>query len=208
MQNAEIELKFPVSDPTALQSRLPKLGFSLDTPRTFEYNVLYDTIDRDLRARQQILRLRQYGTLCTLTHKRPPDAQDPFDTTRYKVRIETETAVSEGPALASILEQLGYIPVFTYEKYRTEWSNSACQGNEITVHLVLDETPIGTYAELEGPTLWIDQTLANLNIDPATCLTDSYGKLFLDWKASTGNPAENLTFAEIAPSNNLQLHPH
>jgi adenylate cyclase class 2 len=65
---------------------------------------------------------------------------------------------------------------------------------------VLDETPIGTYAELEGPPAWIDRTVSQLGIDPTTCITDSYGKLFLDWKQRTGSPAENLTFAEIAPA--------
>ncbi len=198
MQNAEIELKFPVSDPAAFQSRLSQFGFRLETPRTFEHNTLYDTPSRDLRARRHLLRIRQYGGLCTLTHKRKPDDQDPIDTTRYKIRIETETAVAEGPALEAILSELGYIPVFTYEKYRSEWSHTAGDNSEILAHLVLDETPIGTYAELEGPTAWIDQTLAELGIDPATCLTDSYGKLFLDWKERTGSPAENLTFAEVA----------
>jgi adenylate cyclase class 2 len=199
MQSAEIELKIPVADVNDLQSRLPKLGFHLDTPRTFEHNTLYDTPNRDLRARREILRIRQYGSLCTITHKRQPDQQEPVDTTRYKIRIETETAVAEGPALAEILLQLGYTAAFTYEKYRTEWSHTTGPNSEITAHLVIDETPIGNYAELEGPTEWIDQTLAALNIDHATCLTDSYGKLFLDWKERTHSPAEHLTFAEIAP---------
>jgi len=194
MQAAEIELKFPVSDPQALQSRLPQLGFRLDTPRTFERNILYDTPSRELRAKRQILRLRKYGDLWTLTHKRLPDQPD--DLTRYKVRIETETTVTDGPALSAIFEQLGYIPAFTYEKYRTEWSHTDPTTNT-TVHLVIDETPIGNYAELEGPTEWIDRTLAELQVDHAACLTDSYGKLFLDWKQRTGSPAENLTFAEI-----------
>jgi adenylate cyclase, class 2 len=198
MQNSEIELKVPVSDPEALQSRLPQLGFHLVTPRTFEHNTLYDTPNRDLRTRRQILRLRKYGALCTVTHKRLPDQQDPVDTTRYKIRVETETIVAECEAMAEIFKQLGYLPAFIYEKYRTEWSHSADSGTEVAAHLVIDETPIGTYAELEGPTAWIDQTLAALNIDPATCLTDSYGKLFLDWKQRTGSPAQNLTFAEIA----------
>jgi len=195
MQAAEIELKLPVSDPQALQSRLPQLGFHLDTPRTFEHNTLYDTPARDLRAKRQVLRLRQYGPLWTLTHKRQPD--QPTDFTRYKVRIETETAVAEGPAIAEIFRQLGYTPAFTYEKFRTEWSHSIDPDSPTLAHLLIDETPIGTWAELEGPTAWIDRTLAELNIDPATCLTDSYGKLFLDWKQRTGSPAENLTFAEI-----------
>ena len=196
MQNAEIELKFPIPDPAALQSRLPQLGFHLETPRTFEHNTLYDTPGRDLRAKRALLRIRQYGSLCTVTHKRIGDQENTAENPRYKVRIETETAVAEGSALAEIFQQIGYAPAFTYEKYRTEWSHSS----EPSVHLVIDETPIGNYAELEGPPDWIDRTLATLGIDHATCLTDSYGKLFLDWKQRTGSPAENLTFAEIAPA--------
>jgi adenylate cyclase class 2 len=199
MQNSEIELKFPVPDPEALQTRLPQLGFHLVTPRTFEHNTLYDTPSRDLRARKQILRLRQYGSVCTLTHKRLPDQQDPVDTTRYKIRVETETIVAECEAMAEIFKQLGYTPAFIYEKYRTEWSYPVSPDSDTMAHLVIDETPIGTYAELEGPTAWIDQTLAALRTDPSTCLTDSYGKLFLDWKQRTASPAEHLTFAEITP---------
>ena len=151
MQSAEIELKFPVSDPLAFQSRLPTLGFQLETPRTFEHNVLYDTPTRDLRTRGQILRIRQYGPICTVTHKRKPGPEDPIDTTRYKIRIETETAIAEGAALDAIFRQLGYAPAFTYDKYRSEWSHTISPGSHITAHLVLDETPIGTWAELEGP---------------------------------------------------------
>lgn len=196
MQNAEIELKLPVPDPAVLQSHLPRLGFRIQTPRTFEHNTLYDTPSRDLRARTEILRIRQYGGLWTVTHKRLANSQDSADPSRYKVRIETETTVADGPTLGTIFEQLGFAPVFTYEKYRTEWSHP----DQPAAHLVVDETPIGTYAELEGPPEWIDRTLADLSINPATCLTDSYGKLFLDWKQRTGSPAENLTFAEIAPA--------
>jgi adenylate cyclase class 2 len=198
MQSAEIEIKFPVSDPAAFQSRLTALGFHLDTPRTFEHNTLYDTPARDLRDRKEILRIRQYGPLCTVTHKRKPASDEPVDTTRYKIRIETETAVAEGAALAAILQQLGYTPAFVYEKYRSEWSHPLASDSNLVGHLVIDETPIGTWAELEGPTGWIDSTLTELSIDPATCTADSYGTLFLNWKQRTGSPAENLTFTEIA----------
>jgi len=196
MQAAEIELKFPVADPQALQARLPNLGFHLVTPRTYEHNTLFDTPARDLRAKRQILRLREYGGVHTLTHKRIDDASN-SDISRYKIRIETETTVADPHALAEIFRQLGYTPAFIYEKYRSEYSIFDTPTNT-TPHLVLDETPIGTYAELEGPTDWIDRTLATLNIDPATCLTDSYGKLFLDWKQRTGSPADHLTFADTA----------
>ena len=194
MQAPEIELKFPVDDPKSLQDLLPTLGFNLVTARTFEQNTLYDTPARELRQRREILRIRQYGHLCTVTHKRLSN-QEPVDTTRYKIRIETETIVAEGAALAEIFHQIGYDPVFVYEKYRTEWSFALEAAG--TAHLVIDETPIGNYAELEGPTDWIDRTLALLGVGHAVCLTDSYGKLFLDWKQRTGSSAENLTFAEI-----------
>ena len=71
MQNAEIELKFPIVDLDRLQSILPGLGFQLDTSRTFEQNTLYDTPARTLRAARQILRIRRYGDIWTVTHKRP-----------------------------------------------------------------------------------------------------------------------------------------
>ncbi|HEU4636734.1 MAG TPA: class IV adenylate cyclase [Edaphobacter sp.] len=193
MANAEIELKLPVDDPQALQSRLRELGFHMQTPRTFEHNTLYDTPSRELRSRTEILRIRQYGDTYTVTHKRLADPQSMPSSSRYKVRIETETTLGDGQALASIFEHLGYQPVFTYEKYRTEWADLS----EPSGHVVVDETPIGTYAEIEGPTEWIDRTLTSLRIDPATCITDSYGTLFLNWKQRTGSPTENLTFAEI-----------
>ena len=197
MQSAEIELKFPVPDVPALESRLPALGFLLETPRTFENNTLYDTPDRQLRAKRQLLRIRRYGDIWTVTHKRLSGSPAEQDSSRYKIRVETETTLADGAMLAAIFEQLGFAPAFTYQKFRTEWSQSLDSPGSPLAHLVIDETPIGNFAELEGPTSWIDQTLNTLKIDPSVCLTDSYGKLFLDWKARTGSPADNLTFDEI-----------
>jgi adenylate cyclase class 2 len=115
---------------------------------------------------------------------------------------------------------MGYAPVFRYEKYRTEWSQTgssiagplftglpdsdAIPPPNPTCHLVIDETPIGDYAELEGTPAWIDQTLGKLGVDPASCLTESYGRLFLAWKERTGSTAGNLTFHEIATADLLQ----
>ncbi len=193
MQAPEIELKFPVPDPSAFQASLAERGFHLETPRTFEQNTLYDTPGRELRARHHILRLRQYGSAWTVTHKRLPEPSAGLDPARYKERIETETRVDDGQAMAEIFLQLGYAPVFRYEKFRSEWTHSS----QPSGHLVVDETPIGTYAELEGPTEWIDRMLAELGIEHGSCLTESYGKLFMNWKEQTGSRAEHLTFSEI-----------
>ena len=187
MQAAEIELKFPIADIQAFQRALPAQGFHLETERTFEANTLYDTPARELRQRHQLLRIRTYGDRYTLTHKRT--AAEFEEEGRFKTRIETETTVDDPDALAEVLVQLGYEPVFRYEKFRTEWSDPTCGG-----HLVLDETAIGTWAELEGSPQWIDATLARLGVDPNTTLTASYGKLFTDWCERTGSTAQHLTF--------------
>ena len=189
MQAAEIELKFVVDDPIGFQAAIGKLDLSLKTPRTFEANTLFDTPDRQLRAKRQILRIREYGSKHVLTHKRL--ASENAADLRYKTRIETETEIEDHQAMAEIFCQLGYCPAFRYEKFRTEWD--ARTGG----HLVLDETPIGTWAELEGEPAWIESMLASLEVDSERCTVESYGALFLNWKARTGSSAENLTFNEI-----------
>ena len=195
MQAPETELKFPVDDIAAFCAAVTELGLALRTPRSFEHNTLFDTPGRDLRTKRQLLRLREYCGRFLVTHKRVGD--DGGLDQRYKVRIETETWVDDGTAMAEVFEQLGFGPVFRYEKYRTEWD--AHEGG----HLVLDETPIGIWAELEGEPAWIDTTLARLGIDPARCTTESYGALFLRWKQETGSPVENLSFEEIQAAQQL-----
>jgi adenylate cyclase class 2 len=192
MSTVEIEVKFPVADPGDLARRLLEIGFHEMTPRTFERNVLYDTPDRRLRPQQSILRVRNYGGRWTVTLKCLPRDHDPA--ARHKHREETETSVQDGEAISHIFERLGYSAAFVYEKWRTEFADA-------TGHCVLDETPIGIYAELEGPEDWIDETGRKLGIDHAQFLTLSYGRLFDQWRQDTGSPAENLTFQEIPSPN-------
>ena len=192
MQAPETELKFVVDDVAAFQTSVNRLGLVLKTPRTFEGNTLFDTPERGLRVKRQILRIREYGPKFVVTHKRLA-SQDAADV-RYKTRIETETEVEDAAAMAEIFCQLGYCPAFRYEKFRTEWD--APEGG----HLVLDETPIGIWAELEGDPSWIDAMLSRLGVGADRCTVESYGALFLTWKERTGSPVENLTFAEIGDS--------
>lgn len=199
MQAPETELKFPVADISAFRARVAQLGLFLRTERSFEGNTLYDTPSRELRGKRQLLRIRQYCGRSLVTHKRV--GEDGGLDQRYKTRIETETLVDDGLATAEIFEQLGFAPVFSYEKFRTEWD--ADGGG----HLVLDETPIGTWAELEGEPQWIDSMLVRLAVDVNLCLTDSYGALFLRWKEDTRSSAENLTFDEVpAPKTPAATH--
>ncbi|HTM15481.1 MAG TPA: class IV adenylate cyclase [Terracidiphilus sp.] len=185
----ETEIKFRVEDAGALAARLRKAGFDEETPRTFESNVLFDTPDRKMRARTEILRIRSYGGRWVITHKRLPDAGPGEDA--HKHRIETETQVGDGEVLAEVFRSIGLVQAFRYEKWRSEWSDH--QG-----HCVIDETPIGIFAELEGTPEWIDRTATQLGVDRSSYITLSYGRLFEQWCAEHKCPANDLTFEAVA----------
>ncbi len=188
----ETEIKFCIADLPALTRLLQAAGFHIETPRAFESNVLFDTPDRRMRARTEILRIRNYAGRCTVTHKRLPDASSSEE--RHKHRIETETEVSNGDTLAEIFVSLGLTPAFRYEKWRTEWSDG--EG-----HCVIDETPIGDYAELEGSSAWIDRIAARLGIDHSQYITLSYGRLFEAWQQQHPGAGDDLTFEAVSRAN-------
>ncbi|HSB76908.1 MAG TPA: class IV adenylate cyclase [Terriglobales bacterium] len=179
----EVEVKFEVADVAALQERLRALGFRLQTPRTHEHNTLYDTPEGKLRKSGQLLRLRQYGDTWTLTHK--ARGQKGI----HKTRVETETQVADGSSAQAILLALGYRQAFCYEKFREEWSDG--HG-----HVVVDETPIGNLAEIEGQPEWIDATAQRLGVTRKQYITKNYAELFEEWKRRSRSPARNMTFAE------------
>jgi adenylate cyclase class 2 len=188
MQAMETEVKLRVADRDVFEQKLPGLGFTRVTARTLERNTLYDTPERGLRGTRQILRIRQYGSKWVLTHKSVPSGLT--EEGLHKNRVETETEVEDGPALGKVFEALGFGPVFVYEKFRTEWADN--QG-----HCVLDETPLGLYAELEGPDDWIDAIAQKLGIKESDYITLSYGRIFESWRDQSGSKAQNFTFSEI-----------
>lgn len=183
----EIEIKFRVEDVKALNRRLRQSGFRLVTRRTYEINTLYDLPLRQLRQRGELLRLRRYGSKWTLTHKAKGKVG------RHKTRVEIETQLEDGVKMDFILRALGFTPSFRYEKFRAEWSDG--KG-----HVVVDETPIGTFGEIEGAVRWIDQTARRLRIPQDSYITATYAALFFGWKKRTRSPAREMTFAAIAPA--------
>jgi len=180
----EVEIKFMVTDAKALAHELRASGFRLVTRRTHEMNVLYDLPGQPLRQRGEILRLRHYGKRWTLTHKSKGTAR------RHKSRQEIETAVADGASLDRILCTLQLSPCFRYEKFRSEWMDGRGK-------VVIDETPIGTVAEIEGRPRWIDRTARLLGIPRSSYVTLSYGAMFEEWKRRTRSDAGEMTFAAV-----------
>jgi adenylate cyclase class 2 len=184
----EIEIKFRIANPPALNRALKQAGFKQLTRSTHEMNSLYDLPGQKLRRRGELLRLRKHGEAWVLTHKAKGK------TGRHKMRVELETRVENGQQMDAILRALGYAPTFRYEKYRAEWSDG-------TGHVVLDETPIGWFGEIEGPPRWIDRTARALGIAPAHYITLTYAELFFSWKRATRSKATEMTFRAVGAGN-------
>jgi adenylate cyclase class 2 len=182
----EVEIKFLIDDMDSLKARLAEAGFSVTTAPTHEFNTLYDQPGGKLRRRGALLRLRKFGERWTLTYKDKSSPQG----SRHKSRREIETAVENGEAAERIFAALGFRPSFRYEKFRSEWTDS-------TGHVVLDETPIGAYGEIEGPPKWIDATARLLHITPSQYITLSYAELFDAWRRKTKSKAAEMTFGAI-----------
>jgi adenylate cyclase, class 2 len=180
----EIEIKFRVDDLRALARKLRGAGFRVVTKRTHEMNTLYDLPGEVLRGRRELLRLRRYGKKWTLTHKSKKE------TGRHSSREELETAVADGSKMEMILRALGYAPSFRYEKFRAEWSDGEGQ-------VVVDETPIGNFCEIEGQPGWIDEVAKKLGVNDHEFITKNYATLFAEWKAETRSTAEEMTFEAV-----------
>jgi adenylate cyclase class 2 len=177
----EIEIKFRVDDLRALARRLRAAGFHITTRRTHEMNTLYDLPGEVLRKRKELLRLREYGSDWTLTHKSGKKIG------RHSSREELETSVGDGKQMDAILSALGYSPFFRYEKFRAEWTDGKGQ-------VVVDETPIGNFCEIEGTPKWIDATAKKLGVSERDYITMNYAGLFQEWKERTRSANEEMVF--------------
>ncbi len=163
----ETEVKLRVASPDAARERLVGLGAVLVRERHFEDNVLFDDRGGTLRESGTVLRLRQTPLGGVLTFKGPREEEGGI-----KSREERETAVEAPEQVRAILRNLGYRPVFRYQKYRETW---AYRGQEIDV----DETPIGAFLEIEGDPDGIRRVAGELGFQPADFVAESYVGLFL-----------------------------
>lgn len=180
----EIEIKLRLASAPQGRRLLAGAGFRLERRRALERNVVYDTTDQLLRGAGRLLRLRRYAGECLLTYKGPPEPG------RHKRREELEVPVAEPETFERILGRLGLKPSFFYEKYRTVFRRARSAGIA-----ALDETPIGTFLELEGPGAWIDRTARRLGFRESDYITASYGYLFLEHCCQQGRISNQMRFS-------------
>jgi adenylate cyclase, class 2 len=185
----EIEVKIAVASVAAARRLLRTKGFAVVKQRVFEANDVFDTPDLRLRNSQALLRIREVRQRAAnkeakLTYKGPPASG------KHKSREELELTADDGPMLATIFNRLGFERAFRYEKYRTEFQR------EKTGTVMLDETPIGIYLELEGPPGWIDRTARLLGFREQDYILESYGRLYLNWCAQHGRKPGDMVFSK------------
>jgi adenylate cyclase class 2 len=208
---AEIEIKLRVPDPAAIRRRLGRLRARKISPRTHEFNTLYDTPRLDLRRRGQLIRIRIERPASSFRERRPDENAPAFLTykgpvpssrhdskanSHFKIRDETEVPVSGPNELAVILRALGLHAAFRYEKFRTTYALPGLRGLKIE----LDETPVGIYLELEGPVAAIDRAARLLGYARKDFLTETYGSLYVAACRRQGRKPGDMLFP---PTRNL-----
>ena len=90
------------------------------------------------------------------------------------MREEIELEISDAKSLGKIFAGLGMRESFHYEKYRTTFRmpKSARWAEKLLIEL--DETPIGSFVELEGPSKAIDRAAILLGFSKSEYVLASY----------------------------------
>jgi len=164
----EIETKLVVKDRAALERALAGLG-ALPGPTEHETNTLFDDERLKLQRAGQALRVRETEGRGLLTFKGKASVER-----GVKSRVELESGVSSAQAVAEVLGALGLVPRFFYEKRRTVWRFA----DPARPVVVVDETPIGLFAEIEGSEEAVRVLAKELGVPEADLLHESYVALY------------------------------
>jgi adenylate cyclase class 2 len=179
----EREIKLRFGDPAEAREAITRCGATALRGRRLQEDCLLDTADELLRRRRCVLRVRTEIGRSLLTYK------GPVQPSPMKLREERETVVADGETLTYILAQLGFRPWFRYEKYREEFG---CENATVAV----DETPIGTFVEIEGGEAAILHFAAALGRGPADFVVDSYRSLYVKHCEASGMAVGDMVFEE------------
>ena len=177
----EIKLRFD----TAEQARdaVVASGASPLRGRRLQEDYLLDTHEETLRRRRCALRVRVEAGKSRVTFKGPAQPSP------LHVREELETMVGDGDTLLRIFAELGWTVWFRYQKYREEFARE-------DVIVAIDETPVGTFVELEGGEQGIAGMTEALGRTPGDYVVDNYRSLFLQYCAEHGLTDGDMVFDE------------
>lgn len=205
----ETEIKLKIGDARVFERKLKRLGahtVGAWNGRVHELNTIFDTPEGRLAKHGQLLRIRTETppgveekrgigkARIVLTFKQPTVRSVEDGGGKFKVREETELEVTDSGALTKIFEGLGMRGWFSYEKYRTTWKLGAKERWAKDLLIEVDETPVGTYVELEGPVEAIDRAAAALGFSRKDYLTKNYLTLYSEDCRKKGVAPGNMLF--------------
>jgi adenylate cyclase class 2 len=182
----ELEVKLRCADAVSARAEVIAAGGQPVGGRRLQHDCLFDTSDGQLRARRSVLRLRTEPQSASLTFKGPPQPS------MMKLREELESRVADGSIIRRMLEALGFEIWFRYEKYREEFALH-------DVVVAVDETPVGTFIELEGTHDGITTAARALGRGPEDYILDSYRGLHVQACERRGAPVTDMVF-DSSPS--------
>jgi adenylate cyclase, class 2 len=140
----EVEMKFPVTDPSALESRLTQLGATVGDLRS-EVDVYFSHPARDFAQTDEALRIRRKDTSNFITYKGPKI--DATTKTRHEIDLALPSGEASAQAWSELLNALGFVSVGEVRKLRrkakVDWQSNA-------IEVSLDEVEgLGQFVELE-----------------------------------------------------------
>ena len=140
----EVELKFPLVNPSDVLARLAKLGVVAASPIE-QVDRYFNHPARDFGVTDEAFRIRSVGTANCVTYK------GPIIDSVAKMRREIEVSFDDGPVavsqMAEVWRSLGFRFVREVRKTRTPMS---LDWQQRVYELALDDVPsLGTFLEIE-----------------------------------------------------------
>src|SRR5262245_57430716 len=130
MIEQEVKLSFDTIE--AARQAVHAAGSRLVVSRRLIDDRLFDTVDSKLGRAGTALRLRRDESRSFLTFKGPV-LPGPV-----KMRDELETLIGDAATIETVLDRLGFRPVFRSQKYREEYVIGVAR-------LAIDEAPFGIF---------------------------------------------------------------
>lgn len=177
----EREIKLRFASVTEARAALGAIGATPLRPRRLQSDLILDFEDARLRDARSALRIRLEPDQAFVTFKGAPRAS------AMKLREELETLVGDGATALTIFQRLGFRVWFRAEKYREEF-----QLHDVVI--ALDDTPVGTFVEIEGSDEGIRATAALLGRGPADYVVESYRTLHAQRRLAEGRPFDDMLF--------------
>jgi adenylate cyclase, class 2 len=212
----ETEIKLRVASIAEFRKKLKRIGARPAVRalgRVHEWNTLYDTPAAELRGRDELLRIRvetpsdghrsKRRKRFLLTFKGPTkdsSATSTEDSTghrrgqNHKIREEIELEVGDAKALGTIFARLGMGESFHYEKHRTTFRMPEAARWAKGLLIEVDETPIGNFVELEGPSKAIDRAAKLLGFSKDQYVLTNYLRLYAEECHRHGEKVGDMVF--------------